>query len=80
MHSTTLSPGPGTYKRKEGKGIANSLGDAPTFKFGTGPQRTFPGNRDSVHVPGPGANDQPMMDSGAPSYTFAPHGSARLGS
>jgi len=32
-----------------------------------------------VHVPGPGANNLPAVDSGAPAYTFAPHGSMELG-
>jgi hypothetical protein len=78
-NAAATTPGPGTYKHKEGKGIANSLGDAPAFRFGTAEQRVFPGNRDSVHVPGPGANDQSLGGSGAAAYTFAPHGSTHLG-
>ena len=78
-NAAATTPGPGTYKRREGKGIAGSLGDAPAFKFGTAAQREFPGNRDSVHVPGPGANDQPVPGAHSPEYTFAPHGSMDFG-
>ena len=52
----SYSPGPARYDRKEGKGIKNSMGDAPTWKFGT-TERVPPGKgaESKDWVPGPGA-------------------------
>ena len=69
-------PGPGGTVLPQGKGLAKTLGDAPTWKFGTGPQRVAAGGKESLRKPGPGAHNpaQKLSQHNPPSYTFGSKG------
>eukprot|EP00959_Pyramimonas_sp_CCMP1952_P342777 7181168-Pyramimonas_sp.AAC.1 len=85
------TPGPGTYRLKQGKGIAKTMGDAPAYKFSTDKQRGLLSERELLYHPGPGAHTlpgtyafkderhrNPAVDW-APQYSFAPHGEMERG-
>lgn len=61
MTTRNTVPGPGAYRRPEGKGVAKSMGDAPTWGFGTarrGEDKMFISKLSSQpdpSSPGPGA-------------------------
>ena len=69
-------PGPGGTVLPQGKGLPKTLGDAPTWKFGTGPQRVFAGGKEGLRKPGPGAHNpaQKLSQHNPPSYTFGTTG------
>jgi hypothetical protein len=83
------TPGPGTYRLKQGKGIAKTMGDAPAYKFSTDKQRGMLSERELLYHPGPGAHTLPgSFDPNkrnpsydwSPKYSFAPHGELERGS
>ena len=65
------------------QGIARTVGDAPTWIFGTAEQHNDGINPSSRSYPGPGAHHlRPVLGPESeytPSYSFAPMGDERLG-
>ena len=89
-HSMELAgvdmPGPDAHKRREGKGQAKTLGDAPTFVFGTGPMREPPYPLEVLHhpdarydLPTSVGNTDASPYRHYATHTFAPHGKQSLG-
>lgn len=80
------TPGPGAHRRREGKGRAKTMGDAPTFVFGTEPQREPPFPRELLlhpdaryNLPETLANKDASPYRHAAAYTFSPHGKMSQG-
>lgn len=71
------SPGPAKYQLKEGKGIAKTIGDAPSWRFSTA-DRMGPSGKGAqeTDVPGPGAyqlpKNTPELSGGGGMYSAAP--------
>ena len=72
------TPGPGTYRSRQGKGIAKTIGDAPTFKFGTAASVGDAKVRTRLS-PGPGAHVLPSTIGDSPAYSFSPMNSLNKG-
>ena len=72
------TPGPGTYRSRQGKGIAKTMGDAPTFKFGTAASVGDAKVRTRLS-PGPGAHVLPSTIGDSPAYSFSPMNSLNKG-
>mmetsp|Transcript_68117 Transcript_68117/g.215509 ORF Transcript_68117/g.215509 Transcript_68117/m.215509 type:complete len:600 (-) Transcript_68117:646-2445(-) len=72
-----FTPGPGTYKHKEGKGIAKTMGDAPTQPFPIAAQRDILFEREMLFHPGPGAHDHHTDIGKSPCISFAPRDRAK---
>ncbi|KAL0020938.1 hypothetical protein WJX79_002142 [Trebouxia sp. C0005] len=67
----TGSPGPAAYTQKEGRRIPHTLGDAPTWRFGT--RLKGPWDRPSNLSPGPVYRTETTLGpGGAPVYRKAP--------
>ncbi|KAL0035780.1 hypothetical protein WJX77_002540 [Trebouxia sp. C0004] len=80
----TGSPGPAAYTQKEGRRISHTLGDAPTWQFGT--RLKGPWDRPSNFSPGPVYRTEATLGPGgapvyrkAPRFSFGPAGMRRRG-